>query len=780
VFSNPDMVHAALLPEHPRWARFLSGLRYLVLDELHTYSGIFGANMAHLLTRLFRVCEHYGSRPQLIACSATIANAPELARRLSGRDFVAVDRDGSPRGRRVYVFWNPPRIRQTAWRSRRSANVEAHELMARLIARGVPTIAFSKARMTAEMIHRYVTERLRELAPGQTAKVMPYRGGYLPEDRREIERRLFAGELIGVSATRALELGIDVGALEACVIVGYPGTLASFFQQSGRAGRREADSVVFLIGLDTSINQYVMGAPEYIFERCVEHAVVDPDNPFVTAGHVRCAAHEKPLADAETPAFGPYAEMALEVLEGNRKVRHIGGHWYHAAPEVPQHEVSLRCLTPANVVIQDAATGAALGEVDRYDAPPLVHPGAVYLQRGETYVVVDLDLELNVARVQRTETDYYTQPLGGVDVHHIDHRLREKPFGSGTACWGEVTAHMNTYAFEKVRFYELDAISVHGLNLPTMVLETMAVWLVPPEALMEQTRRAGLDAHSGLRGLGYATRMLLPLFITCDTLDFSHSVGSVNSPWNAVFIFERYPHGLGYTARAYELLDRILPAVLRAVEACPCEEGCPCCVGKPLRQESIGNVERGEGSIPSKAAALFILRGLLGDGAALRQPDCAALAGVDAAETLRLSQSLRRRLERMGEPEVFHPIVPAPEVKTGYPEPEREVDLPRADADKRAARKRDFDRDLHRKIAKKVALGGLPALQGKPAPPPGMKTEHSNLRPIDFPGRPRVRTTAKEMTADGKAEEDAAKPQPPIIGGDPIAAMARKKKRAMR
>ncbi|NQT18537.1 MAG: DEAD/DEAH box helicase, partial [Planctomycetes bacterium] len=509
IFSNPDMVHAVMMPQHARWAEFIAKLRYLVLDELHVYSGIFGANMANLLRRFDRLCRHYGNRPQIIACSATIGNPSELAERLTGRSVTLIDRDGSPRGRRVYAFWNPPVMRQTTWRSRRSANVEAHELMAELIRRGCPTITFSKAKMTAEMIHRYVCEALHGTAPHLMKKVTPYRGGYRPEERREIERRLFSGELLGVSTTRALELGIDVGALDACIVVGYPGTLASFLQQSGRAGRGERDTLVVLVGLDTAINQYVMSNPEYLFERAIEQAVIDKDNPFVIISHLRCAAHELVLPAGEAGCFGPHADLVLKILEENHKVRKISDNWYHAASETPQHEMSLRDTVDANVLIEDVDTGAVLGEVNKLDASPILHPEAIYMHRGDTYRVLKLDFEKNIATVKREDVDYYTQPLGGTDVHHIDAQLREKPFGTGRACWGEVTAYFCNHMYEKIRFYELDAISRHGLDLPTFVLETMAVWLVPPEQLMNQVREARLDAHSPLRGIGYATRMLL-------------------------------------------------------------------------------------------------------------------------------------------------------------------------------------------------------------------------------------------------------------------------------
>ncbi len=760
IFSNPDMLHAAILPQHGRWAGFFGGLRLVVLDELHAYSGIFGTNMALLLERLRRVCAHYGTRPLYIAASATIANPKALADRLTGRDGVLIAADGSPRGRRVYVFWNPPRRRATDWRSRRSANVEAHELLVRLLRRGAPTIVFSKARVTAEMIYRYARESLLVEAPELADRITPYRGGYRPEDRRAIERRLFGGELLGVSTTPALELGIDVGGLEASVIVGYPGTRASFFQQAGRAGRRAGDALVVLIGLDTAVNQYVMSRPDYLFARSVEEAVLDPGNPFVACGQLRCAAHELPLTQGELAAYGPWAATALEVLAGQGKVRCVDGRWHHASAEVPQHEVPLRASVGANVLIQEQDGGEVIGEVDRFDASPLVHPHAVYLHHGDTYIVESLDLERNLAVVRREEVDYYTQPHGGEDVHHIDQQLRSRPFGRGRAAWGEVTVYGRTYAYEKIRFYELDEVSVHPLKLPTLALETQALWIVPDEALLEAVRRDGLDAHSGLRGIGYATRMLLPLFMTCDTLDFSHTVGAVNAPWQAVFIYERFPLGLGFTAKAYERLGEILPAVREAIRACPCEAGCPCCVGKPLRGFTTWNVERGESSIPSKAAALRILEGLLGDDTALAQPDDGRLVDGDEARRLAVAQTLRRRLERQREPLVMHAIRPAPAVETACPAPEVPAALAVADVARRAQRRGAAARDLQKRLAKKLDLDGLPPSAPKPAPPPGMSLPGgSNLRPTAFPGRP----------------APAAAPPRPLVAGDCLAARARKR-----
>ena len=722
IFTNPDMLHAALLPQHARWAPFLSQLRYLVLDELHVYNGIFGSNMAHLLRRFFRVCAQYGSTPQIITCSATIGNPRELAEELTGFPHTLIDQDGSPRGKRTFVFWNPPQIRNTRSHSRRSANVEAHELMAMLVQHGVRTITFSKAKVTAEMIHRYVTETLQQQAPQLMRALSPYRAGYLPEERREIERRLFSGELLGVSTTRALELGIDIGGLDASILVGYPGTLASFFQQAGRAGRRADDALVLLVGLDTPANQYIMQHPEYLFERPLECAVLEPGNPFVVTGQLRCATQELPLAETEVPLFGANASLVLQILQENQKVRWLDGRWYHAATEIPQHEVSLRSHSDANVVIEDVDTGAIIGQVDKFHSQPLLHPDAIYLHQGETYRVLTLDLERNIARVVKVETDYYTQPIGGTDVHHIDYTLREKPFGAGRVYWGEVTAHFRTVGYEKVRFYELDAFARHGLDFPPFTLETMALWIVPPESLMGEVQAAGLDGFNGLRGIGYATRMLLPLFQTCDTLDFSHSVGCVNAPWQAIFIYERYPHGLGFTEKAYQRLHEILPAVLVAIEQCTCEDGCPNCVGKPLRGELTWNPERGEGAIPSKTAALMILRGLLGDGTRLQEPETQTLTETEDADRQRLERAVRRRLERMREPRIQHPIEQQP--ATGYPEVEDLAALATPDVARRVERRGDAEKSLRKRLAEKLSAqqGAAPPLVPVTPPPPEVQS----------------------------------------------------------
>lgn len=692
ILTNPDMLHAGLLPNHTRWADFLRNLKYVVVDEMHTYSGLFGSNAANLFRRFDRVCRHYGASPQFIFCSATVGNPLEVAKKLTNRDAALIDNDGSPRGRKTYVFWNPPKIVQRRFKTRRSANVEAHELMAELIYANIPTITFSKAKVTAELIYRYVVETLERNAPHLARKVTPYRGGYLPEDRREIERKLFSGELLGVSTTRALELGIDVGGLDASIIVGYPGTLAGFFQQAGRAGRRDRESLAILVGIDTSVNQYVMKHPEYIFGKPIERIVLDPDNPYVLSGQLRCAAYELPIAESEVDSFGEYARIVLDVLTEQHKLNKVGDRWYHASDDVPEHEVSLRDVCDANVAITDIDTGRVIGELNKFDAQPIIHPNAIYMHQGETYIVLELDLDRNLCLVKHVETDYYTQPIGGTDVHHIDQPLRERDLGTATAYFGEVTAYFSTQLYERIHFYNLDAISRHEVNLPTYQLETMAFWITPREEIVRAMIEENLDVHKALMGIAYATRMILPLFIQCETLDFSHSsCTAINAPWHTMFIYERYPHGLGFTEQAFDMLDVLLPAVYDMILKCGCRNGCPCCVGKPLRGYTTWNIERGEANVPSKRAALRMLRDIIGDGTNLRARETESMGQNEQEKRLAIERGLRRRLERLGDPEVFHPIDPNPEV--GFP-----------DVEKPAA---TTDADIARRALKRIKLGKL-------------------------------------------------------------------------
>jgi DEAD/DEAH box helicase domain-containing protein len=727
IITTPDMVHAGLMPQHARWQRFLSRLDLLIIDDLHAYGGMFGAGMGNLVRRLLRVAGHYGARPTVQSACGPVANAAELMEALTGRAAHVIDQSGAPSGLRTFVLWNPPIIRSTRRKARRGALIEAADIMARLITAGAPTIAFSKAKISAELIARYCSEELGDAASAGSRSVEAYRAGYLQPERRAIEQRLLAGSLAGVSATPALENGIRTGSLAASVLVGYPGTLTAFLQQAGRAGRADGEGLCVLVGLETPANQYIMRHPEYLFGRPLETASVDPHNPFVVMGHLRCAAHEMPMEQGEMSLFGPHASTAMAVLEAQGKVRRIGHSWYHATSETPQHEFGLRSMDGADVPIQDRDTGQVIGHLNEYDAQPLIHEGAVYMQHGDTYLVDHLDLGRKVCTVHREDVDYYTQPSGGTDVNHIDHVLRRKPMGSGECNWGEVTAHFDTTHYSRIPFRSLDAASTHAVFTPTMWLETMAVWFVAPEPLLSDVRRAGLDVMQGLRGIGYAARMLLPLFVRCDTADLSHSVGCSNSPWQAVFIYERLPRGLGYSQAAYDRIHEVLPAVYDAIRKCECRTGCPLCVGKPLRRFTTWNVERGEGSVPDKRASMAILKGLLADHVATPEIDNERMTENAEAVRLSLERELKRRLERQREPKLPHAIEFGDRLER--PEPPSPAALTSPDASTRSRTRAGFDRELVRRLRRSGAAEPHAELPGQRLEMPAERVETSPQTP---------------------------------------------------
>jgi len=628
--TNPEMLHANLLPNHGRFDRLFAGLRFVVIDEVHTFNGFFGANMANVVRRLHRACAHYRSRPQFICLSATLGNAVEASELITSRPVRHISEDGSGGGTRTFVFWNPPRVKSRQWRGRRSATVEAHELMVRLVCERVPTICFSKARNSAEMIFRYVREGLTKIAPELADRVIPYRGGYGAKERRDMERRLRQGELLGVSTTRALELGIDIGMIEACIIIGYPGAINAFFQQAGRAGRSGGGSLCILVGIDTAINQYIMSHPEFIFDRPVEQAVIDRDNPFVVMGHIRCAAAELPLTSEEADTFGYATPMALDVLEEKRRIRRIGESWYHSAPEQPAFEVRLRGYGDESTAVHDADTGTIIDRLDKFRALRIFYPGAIYFHMGDTYALVDHDTERNIVRVRRVDVPYYTDPLTGTAVDRVDRILDQRPIGIGTAFLGEIFAVLHTPLYERVPFYSVERISRHPVDLAPVSYEAMSFWVQAPEELTRQVIAAGLDPDSGLRGILYCVSRILPLFHTSDTNDFDWSLGCRNAPWHTMFWFEFYMHGIGHAEQCFERLDEILKLVLEHLLTCDCDDGCPNCTSRLITPYHVRNIELGEGMVMSRRAAVVVLNSLL-TGASVQE----SIAVLDAPRVKR-------------------------------------------------------------------------------------------------------------------------------------------------
>ncbi len=612
VLSNPDMLHVGILPYHPRWASFLRNLKYVVVDELHTYRGIFGSNVAHVMRRLARVCEHYGSRPQFICASATIANPGELAAAVLGRGCEVIDTDGSPRGERIFVLWNPPRLPDDEL-LRRSANIEAVELLTELVRERVQTIVFGKARVVVELIYRYARERLERDDRPLAKRIRPYRGGYLPEERRRIERELFSGELLAVCATSALELGIDVGSLDAAVLVGFPGTVASTWQRAGRAGRKDTASLSMLLAYNDPIDQYIMHNPKYFFEQPVEHGIVDPQNPFILANHLACAACELPLRAEDEAFFGPLAADVARVLADDGKLREIDGRHYWSITENPAQKTNLRTISDDTFTIVDETEGRAMaiGNVDSISAPELVYPGAIYLHEGESYQVRELDWAGKVARVKRSETDYYTQPVLA-DKCRILREIERKHEPGASVRFGEMEVTWQTVAFKKIRYYTQENIGQTTLDLPSQTLRTTGLWLVPDGEVMDGIALMGLRPVEGLVAVRNLMLVCLPMLAMCDRRDLSGIVESSNTGAPTAFVYDRFLGGLGFAQKGYELFRELVAMCADLIKGCDCEEGCPSCVGlanlrPPIHQDP--DLSQGY-HIPSKRAALALIERL--------------------------------------------------------------------------------------------------------------------------------------------------------------------------
>ncbi|MHC4479935.1 MAG: DEAD/DEAH box helicase [Planctomycetota bacterium] len=623
ILTNPDMLHQGILPQHARWNRFFTHLHYVVVDEIHAYRGVFGSHLANVLRRLDRVCTHYGSRPQFVCCSATIANPKEHAERVTGRPVTLVTNDGSPRGPKRFVFWNPPPLQTAArggadrWRvggDRRSPLWEAVYLLTDLVKEGVQTIAFVRTRLAAELIFKNCRDLLRPVSRRLAESVHAYRGGYLPEERRRIERQLVSKEILGVSSTNALELGIDIGSLDACILVGYPGTIASLWQQAGRAGRGREESVVFLIGQNSPMDQYLMMHNAYIFDQNPEQAVVDPDNPHIAVGHLRCAVHELPLADAEAELFGPYAEVILELLEEEESVKHIEGHWYWASSEYPAADVNLRNIAGPVYTIQDEADGErVIGTMDEISALSQLHDHAVYLHGAQTYFVNELDLEQKIARVERRDVDYYSQAVQMSRIR-IDQAEHEGEWEGALVGFGDVTVTTTIPMFKKIRFHSRDSLGYEELELPPQELETVAMWFSPPEAIARQMAERKMVVSEALIGIANVLVEVAPFFVMCDAQDVGTVVNSSCLKRDALFLHDRYPGGMGFARRCLENIGEIMRTMHAVIRECGCEDGCPSCVGSavpPFAMTDLDSAVRGR--IPDKAAALFLLDAMLGD-----------------------------------------------------------------------------------------------------------------------------------------------------------------------
>lgn len=600
VLTNPDMLHVGILPNHRSWSRLFRNLKYVVVDEAHVYRGVFGSHVANILRRLRRICSLYGSNPQFICCSATIANPGEHAEKLVGLPFEVVNDDGSPFGGKLFVFWNPPLAEKKV--GRRSPNTEATFLFAELVRNNTRSLVFTRTRKLTELIYIYTRNQLE---PALAERISPYRAGYLPEIRRQIEKALFDGELLGAVATTALELGIDIGDLEATVLVGYPGSIASTWQQAGRSGRRGGSSLSFLIARDDPLDQYLMNHPDHFFGSNFEHALINWENPNILKPHLLSAAWEIPLTRIDSQFFGSALDDALFELEAEGRLRRVDSRWY-LSPRLaqPAGDINIRSSSDKVYAILDASRNYALLEtVEASVAFFQIHPGAVYLHQGESYLIQELDIDRGITIATPADVNYYTQTKEIIDIKIIK-KLTEKTCGGVKVCFGEVDVTNNVVGYKKKMQFTEEVIDEEPLELPPIRFLTQALWFELPQNAMEQIAEEGLDLAGGLHAAEHAAIAILPLFALCDRND----IGGVSTPLHTdtgkaqIFIYDAYPGGIGIAQKGFEVIEQLWRTTLEAVKTCPCDEGCPSCIQSP---------KCGNNNEPlDKKAAIILLRAL--------------------------------------------------------------------------------------------------------------------------------------------------------------------------
>ncbi|HEY0317492.1 MAG TPA: DEAD/DEAH box helicase [Solirubrobacterales bacterium] len=604
VLTNPDMLHVGVLPHHKSWGDFLANLGWVVVDEAHTYRGVFGSHVANVLRRLRRVARAYGSDPRFLLASATIANPVELAERLVGTPFQLIDDDGAPRAGREIAMWNPPLL-DKATGVRRSALSEAADLLAELVTQGVRTICFLKSRRGIELIQRFARENLeRRGKPELASRIAPYRGGYTPQQRREIEARLSAGELLAVVATDALELGIDVGELDAAICVTFPGTVASLRQMWGRAGRRRRGLAVYVAGQD-ALDQFFCRHPEEFLERPVEAAILDHANEQIASRHLIAAAYELPLTDDDEQIFGDGWRERAERLLAVGELRGVGGKLLPRRSEFVASRIPLRSASADSVAVIERESGEMLGLVEAERAFTTIHPGAIYLHLGRSYEVERLDISERRAVVSAFDGDWYTRPKKETEIY-IERTHEQRQVAGVQLNFGEVSVTEQVIAFQRVSISDQEPIDIVALELPEQNFVTQALWYVLPE------RIAGALPPDVLLGSLHATEhgqiAVLPLIAMCDRWDIGGLSTNVHfqTGRSTIFIYDGHPGGVGITQRGYEQFERLLGDAERLIAECPCESGCPSCVQSP----KCGNLNEPL----HKAGALELMRTMQASG----------------------------------------------------------------------------------------------------------------------------------------------------------------------
>jgi DEAD/DEAH box helicase domain-containing protein len=600
VLTNPDMLNVGVLPNHEAWADFLRNLRMVAVDEAHVLRGVFGSHVAAVLRRLRRAAALHGGDPRFVLTSATIANPQELAESLTGLPFSLVDENGASSGERRVIFRNPPLLDKEKG-ERRSLLTEGALVFANLVSQGVRTIAFAKTRKGAELIHRYAVDRV---GVDLSRRISPYRAGYTPRERREIEGRLFRGDLLGVVSTSALELGVDVGALDAVVCCGYPGSVASIWQQWGRAGRGNDPSLALYIAGRDALDQYLFENPKRVLGRRVEAARVTLENPYILGPHLLAAAHEAPLDAEDEEYFGPAYREVLQGLAGDGVLAASGGRLVYVGGDSPARKLSLRSASSETVLIADEE-GGLIGTAEASRAPSELHPGATYLHRGMAYEVEELDLAASRAVARRVPNRYYTRPRVETDVEILD-GVEERELANGaTLHWGRVRTTDSVTFYKKVRVADDQEVGVYPLDLPDVVLETQALWVTLPP--LPRGARPSFESFGGALHAGeHGMIGLLPLFAMCDRAD----IGGLSTPIHrqttlpTIFVYDGYPGGVGISRRGFDAFESLARDTLSIITRCPCERGCPACIQSP---------KCGNWNEPlNKTGAVSFLRYLLG------------------------------------------------------------------------------------------------------------------------------------------------------------------------
>jgi DEAD/DEAH box helicase domain-containing protein len=615
VVTNPDMLHTGILPHHTKWMKLFENLRFVVIDELHQYRGVFGSHVANVIRRLHRVCRFYGTDPLFICCSATIANPAELASKLVRRPVVQIAESGAPAGRKVVAVYNPPVVNRELG-LRASAVEAARAIGARLLRAGVQTIVFAPSRVRVELLLRYLRESLTQRL-GEPPQVEGYRGGYLPNERRAVERALREGRVRGVVATNALELGVDIGGLDAAVLTGFPGTLASAWQQMGRAGRRNGLSFAVVVASSSPLNQYLATHPEYLFEASPEAGLIDPDTLLVRLGHLKCAAFEVPFAEADladgavaegegrslpsgSEDFGADVRELLELLADEGLLVKAGGRFHWMTDAFPAESVSLRSAAIDNfVVIEQGPKPRVVGEVDRPSAPLLIHDEAIYLHGGQQYHVDRLDWGEKKAYVRRVDVDYFTDASLAVDLEVLE-SFEQAPAPACAVEHGEVAVREVATIFKKIRFDSNENVGWGRISIPEESRHTTAYWFALREEAAEGLARSELQ--DGLWGLAHLLKNLAPMFLMCDPRDLQ-AVAQVRAPFTerpTLFLYENQPGGVGMARRLFEIHGELMSAALEVVTGCVCPAGCPGCVGPTIGDHGT-----------NKRAAMALLRRLV-------------------------------------------------------------------------------------------------------------------------------------------------------------------------